>query len=66
MNKCLQCKNFIMGKNKKIFSCKYFPTIIVYGDIGVEPIKESCGHVELLKEYKNGNERRLMTNGYRA
>lgn len=49
MNKCLSCRNLIRQGNR--WTCRYHTNIQLYGDIGTEPLVESCGHVQPLHDY---------------
>jgi len=42
MNKCLMCENMI-SKDGKI-RCLEYKSVLVVGELGNEPIVESCGH----------------------
>jgi Zn-finger nucleic acid-binding protein len=55
MNKCLQCTNMQIRKTEKgvtCTTCSKCRGVIVYGELGAEPIVEDCGAFRQLRVYR--------------
>ena len=55
MNKCLQCVNMQKKRNAHGFytlRCSQHSDVIVYGELGTEPIVEDCWAFRKLRVYR--------------